>query len=560
MDDHGIALLDPEGRVTSWNAAAERITGWPADEVAGRPFGAFVPPAGGDDRRVRKDGGPFRANVVITPSFDEQHRLRGFEAVLTEHHDPAGDRLRLLVQSVQDYAIFVLDPGGYIASWNAGAERIKGWSAEEIIGRHFSVFYPPEDVAAGKPERELEVAVEQGRLEDEGWRVRKDGTRFWANVVITALFDEQGRLQGFGKVTRDRTERRDAEQALRESEERFRLLVQNVLDYGIFMLDPGGHISSWNAGAERIKGWSAEEIIGRHFSVFYPPEDVAAGKPARELEVAIEHGRLEDEGWRVRKDGTRFWANVVITALFDEQGRLQGFGKVTRDMTERRTAEQALRERRRLVGHLVDAQEVERRRIAWDVHDESIQSMVAVGMRLQLLASRLPEPHASAVEGLDESVRAAIGRLRDLVSRLRPPELDRHGLVEAVSAYADDATGHWGLAHSVLDELTAEPSPEAAITIYRICQEALSNVHKHARATRVDLRLSTVDNGTLVRIADDGVGTIADGAGAGHFGLVEMRERAEAAHGWLSVTGTPGQGTVVEFWLPKLPDLTGLEQ
>jgi PAS domain S-box-containing protein len=470
------------------------------------------------------------------------------------------DRFRLLVHSVQDYGIFMLDTEGRISSWNIGAERIKGWSASEIIGQHFSVFYPAEDVAAGKPARELEVAVAVGRLEDEGWRVRKDGTRFLANVVITALRDEQGELRGFGKVTRDVTERRVAELALRESEERFRLLVHSVQDYGIFMLDTEGRISSWNIGAERIKGWSASEIIGQHFSVFYPAEDVAAEKPARELEVAVAVGRLEDEGWRVRKDGTRFWANVVITALYGERGELRGFGKVTRDMTERRNAEQALRERRRLVGHLVEAQEVERRRIAWDVHDESIQSMVAVGMRLQLLASRLPEPHASAVGGLDESVGAAIARLRDLVSRLRPPELDRHGLVEAVSAYTDDVAGRWGLTASVRDELTAEPSPEAAITVYRICQEALSNVHKHARATRVGVTLSTVDGGTLVRITDDGVGTAGGDAGAGHFGLVEMHERAEAAHGWLSVRSTPGEGTVVEFWLPMLPDATGLER
>ncbi|MEV5719195.1 PAS domain S-box protein [Amycolatopsis mediterranei] len=469
------------------------------------------------------------------------------------------DRFRLLVQGVLDYGIFMLDTGGRISTWNAGAERIKGYTAAEIVGKHFSVLYPAEDVAAGKPARALEVAAAQGRLEDEGWRLRKDGTRFWANVVITALFDERGRLRGFGKVTRDVTERRTAELALRESEERFRLLVQSVQDYGIFMLDTGGHISSWNAGAQRIKGYAAEEIIGKHFSVFYPADDVAAGKPARELEIAVAEGRLEDEGWRLRKDGTRFWANVVITALFDEQGRLHGFGKVTRDMTERRNAEQALRERRRLVGHLVEAQEVERRRIAWDVHDESIQSMVAVGMRLQLLASRLPEPHASAVGGLDESVTAAIARLRGLVSRLRPPELDRHGLVEAVTAYTDDVAGRWGLAHEVRDELTAEPSPEAAITVYRICQEALSNVHKHARATRVAVTLSTVDNGTLVRISDDGIGTVGGDAGSGHFGLVEMHERAEAAHGWLSVDSTPGVGTVVEFWLPLLPDATELE-
>ncbi|UOX91261.1 PAS domain S-box protein [Amycolatopsis sp. FBCC-B4732] len=469
------------------------------------------------------------------------------------------DRFRLLVQGVLDYAIFMLDPQGRISSWNVGAERIKGYRAEEIIGQHFSVFYPPEDVAAGKPARELEVAAAEGRLEDEGWRIREDGTRFWANVVITALYDDRGELKGFGKVTRDVSDRRAAEVALRESEERFRLLVQSVVDYAIFVLDPQGRISSWNAGAERIKGYRAEEIIGQHFSVFYPAEDVAAGKPARELELAAAEGRLEDEGWRVRKDGTRFWANVVITALLDDRGRLQGFGKVTRDMTERRNAEQALRDRGRLVGHLVEAQEVERRRIAWDVHDESIQSMVAVGMRLQLLASRLPEPAAAAVGGLDESVQAAIARLRGLVSRLRPPELDHHGLVEAISAYVEEVTGRWGLAHSVRDELTDEPSPEAATTAYRICQEALCNVHKHARATRIDVTLSTVDTGTRLRITDDGIGAAAGEAGAGHFGLVEMYERAEAAHGWLSVTSTPGQGTTVECWLPKLPDVTGLE-
>ena len=206
------------------------------------------------------------------------------------------DLHRLLVETVRDYAIFSLDPEGYILSWNPGAQRFKGYTADEIIGRHFSVFYPREDVEAGKPAWELEVAREEGRVEDEGWRVRKDGTLFWANVVITALHSPEGELVGFAKVTRDLTERRRTEQALRESEERFRLLVQSVRDYGIFMLDPDGRVASWNEGALRINGYTAEEIIGRHFSTFYPGEDVEAGKPAWELEVAREEGRLEDEG------------------------------------------------------------------------------------------------------------------------------------------------------------------------------------------------------------------------------------------------------------------------
>jgi PAS domain S-box-containing protein len=246
----------------------------------------------------------------------------------------------LLVQSVRDYAIFALDTRGIILSWNTGAERIKGYRADEIIGRHFSIFYTAEDLAAGKPAMELRIAEREGRVEDEGWRLRKDGTRFWASVVITALRDGSGRLVGFAKVTRDLTARRRADDALRASEERFRVLVQSVRDYGIFMLDPDGRVASWNEGARRIKGYEAEEILGRHFSTFYPPEVAATGHPERELEIARAEGRYEEEGWRVRKDGTQFWANVIITALFSEHGQLIGFAKVTRDLTERRVAQQ----------------------------------------------------------------------------------------------------------------------------------------------------------------------------------------------------------------------------
>ena len=242
----------------------------------------------------------------------------------------------LLIESTTDYAIFMLDPTGIVSSWNAGAERIKGYTRDEIIGQHFSVFYPPEAIARDWPGTELAHAARDGRFEDEGWRVRKDGTLFWANVVITALRDAEGRLIGFGKVSRDLTERRRAEEELRESEERFRLIVEGTLDYAMFMLNPDGVIAGWNAGAQRIKGYTAEEIIGQHFSVFYTEEAKARRWPQYELEEATRVGRFEDEGWRLRKDGTQFWANVVITALHGPQGELRGFSKVTRDMTERR--------------------------------------------------------------------------------------------------------------------------------------------------------------------------------------------------------------------------------
>ena len=252
------------------------------------------------------------------------------------------DSFRLLVEGVRDYAIFMLDGAGRVLSWNTGAQRMKGYRADEIVGKHFSCFYPPEAVEAGKPARLLALAARDGRVEDEGWRVRRDGSRFWADVIITALRDPDGSVIGFAKVTRDTTERRRAELALHESEERFRLLVESVQEYAIFVLDPAGRVASWNAGAEAIKGYAAEEILGQHVAVFYTPEDVALGKPQAQLEAAAREGRVEDEGWRLRKDGNRFWADTVITAMRDPTGALIGFGKVTRDLTRRRRIEEQL--------------------------------------------------------------------------------------------------------------------------------------------------------------------------------------------------------------------------
>jgi PAS domain S-box-containing protein len=260
-------------------------------------------------------------------------------APAVQHGPEADERFRLLVESVRDYAIFLLDPTGHVRSWNAGAERIKGYSAQQIIGKHFSVFYPPDVAATGKCDFELEVATREGRFEEEGWRLRRDGSRFWANVVITALRDPQGILVGFAKVTRDLTARRHAE----EEAQRFQLLVESVKDYAIFILDPRGHVSTWNTGAERIKGYTAQQIIGKHFSIFYPLDVASTGKCDFELELAAREGRFEEEGWRLRRDGSRLWASVVITALRNPEGDLVGFAKVTRDLTQRKAAEDAER-------------------------------------------------------------------------------------------------------------------------------------------------------------------------------------------------------------------------
>jgi PAS domain S-box-containing protein len=262
--------------------------------------------------------------------------------------DSLETRFQLLVEAVIDYGIFSLDPRGHVVSWNAGAQNILGYAAEQIIGRHFSTFYPPDAIARGWPEEELRRAVQHGRLEDEGWRVRKDGSRFWANVIITPMYDADGRLTGFAKVTRDLSERREHEEQLRASEERLRMLVENVRDYAIFMLDEDGIVRSWNTGARTINGYEAHEIIGKPLSTFYTPQDRAEGKPEAELQAARLFGRVENEGWRVRKDGTVFWVNAIVSAIRAPDGKLLGFAKVTRDMTERRRLEELERSSRRM--------------------------------------------------------------------------------------------------------------------------------------------------------------------------------------------------------------------
>jgi PAS domain S-box-containing protein len=255
-------------------------------------------------------------------------------------------RFQLLINAVTDYAIYMLDVDGRVATWNPGLRRFKGYEADEIIGRHFSTFLTEEDRAAGLPARILRTAAEEGKFEGEGWRVRKDGTCFWAHILVDPIRDEDGRLIGFAKITRDVSDKREAEQALFASEQRFRLLVQGVRDYAIYMLDGDGRVANWNTGAEAIKGYRSDEIVGEHFSRFYTEEDRAAGEPARALETALREGKYEREAWRVRKDGSRFWASVVIDPIYGDTGKLVGFAKITRDITERREAQLQLEEAR----------------------------------------------------------------------------------------------------------------------------------------------------------------------------------------------------------------------
>jgi PAS domain S-box-containing protein len=373
VSDYAICLLDAEGIVRTWNSGAERLKRYRANEIIGQHFSRFfttedntidlprqiLTRAGRTGRAehegwsVRRDGSRFWAAVVIWPVRMSNGRTIGFAKItrdITERRQAqqalyeSERRFRLLVETVKDYAIYMLDPSGVIINWNAGAERMKGYSAEEIVGQHFSLFYTREDRAAGAPARALASAARHGHYEGEGWRIRKDGGRFWALVELDAMRDETGELIGFAKVTRDITERQVAQQALREAASQFRTLIDGVTDYALYMLDPNGLVVNWNAGAERIKGYTANEIIGQHFSRFYTERDRATGLPAQALQTAAQQGRFEAEGWRVRKDGTLFWANAVIDRITNEDGDVIGFAKITRDITERRNAQLALQE------------------------------------------------------------------------------------------------------------------------------------------------------------------------------------------------------------------------
>ena len=250
------------------------------------------------------------------------------------------DLFLAFMDAVADYAIVLLDTDGVITSWNRGAQRMHGYAAAEAIGSHFSRLYTEDAVARGWPQKALLLTQRHRKLEDGGWLMRQDGSRFWSSTSITAVLNSDGVLVGFGMVIRDVTQQMLASERLRESESTFRLLVQNVYDYAVFMLDTQGHVVSWNVGASRIKGYTSREIVGKHFSVFYSPEDRTSGKPERLLSTAREQGRVQDEGWRVRKDGTQFWASVNLTAVYDEHHQLVGFAKITRDMSERRRLEE----------------------------------------------------------------------------------------------------------------------------------------------------------------------------------------------------------------------------
>jgi PAS domain S-box-containing protein len=489
------------------------------------------------------------------------------------------NRYRLLIDSISDYAIYMLDASGHVASWNAGAERLKGYAAGEIIGQHFSRFYTPEDRDAGLPETVLRTAATEGRYEKEGWRVRKDGTRFWAHVSVDAIKAAGGQVIGFAKVTRDLTERRWAEEELRRAEQGFRLLVEGVTDYAIYMLDPAGHVTNWNTGAQRIKGYKPEEVIGQHFSKFYTPEDREKGLPEIGLETARRTGRFEREGIRIRKDGTRFWANVVIDAIRDDRGELIGFAKITRDITERKEAEQALAQ---ATEELLQSQKMEAiGRLTGGVAHDFNNLLMAITGSLELLRKRMPQDEKllrlvdNAMQGAQRgasltqrmlafarrqelkpepvSVAALVGGMTDMLERALGPTIEVvTDIPEQLDPIMIDANQlELAILNLAVNAKDAMPGG-GRITISADEGDSSDNA---ALAEGQYVRLSIADTGegmdatTLAHATEPFFTTKGVGKGTG-LGLAMVRGLTEQSGGTLSIESALGKGTRVTMWIP----------
>jgi PAS domain S-box-containing protein len=486
------------------------------------------------------------------------------------------ERFRLLVDAVTDYAIYMLDPAGTVTSWNTGAERIKGYKATEILGRSFASFYEEAERERGVPQRALATAAREGKFEAEGWRVRKDGSRFWAFVIVEAIRDNAGRLVGFAKITRDLTERKRAEEELRRSGELFRRLVEGVTDYAIYMLDPSGIVSNWNAGAQRIKGYGPSEIVGQHFSIFYTDEDRARGEPSRSLAIAEREGRFEAEAWRQRKDGTRFWANVVIDAIREPSGRLLGFAKITRDITERREAQLALERTREALLH---AQKIEAigKLTGGVAHDFNNLLTVVLGS-LDLLRRYLPSDDSRITRLLDNAMQGA-QRGATLTQRMlafaRRQELDLRpvDLLELMRGMRDLLQRSLG--PQIAIETRFQPALDSVMADPQQLETALLNLAVNARDAMpaggileivASNETMSGDGGRYVRLAlrDTGEGMDAEtvaratepffttkgtGKGTG-LGLSMVHGMVEQLGGRFVLQSRPGDGTTVELWLP----------
>lgn len=609
-----IVMLDTDGYVSYSNPSTTAITGYLPDEILNKHLTVFYPSSEDSVKaeyelglalkkgklfsegwRSKKNGDRFWGEMTLSPLYNERNSLIGYSCILKDITEKKTseielrqneERYRLMVEGVREYAIFMLDPTGHIISWNEGAKRIKGWSANEIIGKHFSTFYTAEDLEDKKPERELKIAIATGKYEEEGWRVRKNGSVFWANVVITALFNEQNKHIGFSKVTRDLTERKQYEEHLRQSEERYRSLVEQVTDYGIFMLDEKGRIISWNEGAKKIEGYEESEIIGKYFSIFYPEEDILNGKPAYELKVARAEGKYEEEGWRIRKDGSLFWANVVITSVYNSEGTHVGFSKVTRDLTERKEAERALRDSYERYRVLAGELKITNHELSYANQElEQFTSIVSHDLQepirtiksfLKLIEIKLNSQQSEDLKTYITKAINAADRMKQLIQNLlHYSQLSKGEIVEEVVNVKDIINEAVQNVRTSIEKTNAQIAIETdvdtiegdRVQLVQLIQNLLSNALKFTDREAPKIKITSFhENGHIkFGVSDNGIGiaeadmnkvfeifrrlhTKKDYPGTG-IGLAICKKIVDRHHGRIWPESKPGKGTTFYFTL-----------
>jgi PAS domain S-box-containing protein len=496
---------------------------------------------------------------------------------LSDHFRESEERFRKMIESSIDHAIIMVDLGGHIATWNQAAERLTGYDESEIIGQPLSRLLPEED--RGKAGEELAAAREHGRAESEGWRLRKDGSRFWGNEILSAMRDPGGELLGFTKVLRDLSARKQIEDALRESEERYRGLIESVRDYAIFRMDRAGIITTWNLGVARVLGYAQAEFIGKSGAIIFTKEDQARHQPEIEQRLAIERGEAPDERWHVKKDGTLFWASGVLTPVRNETGAVVGFSKLLRDNTETKTAQDALRRARAelenqvaqrtvelsqtielLRGEIARRQHVEsmllvaideeRQRFGQELHDSVCQHLAGTSLLVRSFEKRAQSGERITPEELSrvaQLLEQALTEIRGLAKGLHPVALKTGGLNIALQDLA--ALTSISVPCEFISNTRVDPEPHPALHLYRIAQEAVTNAVKHAHAHKISISLDLEDECYVLSVRDDGRGYEPARVVRG-MGLHNIEQRAATIGGVLRQISKPGAGSQLTCTVP----------
>ncbi len=462
------------------------------------------------------------------------------------------------LQAILDHSpnpIFLKDRDGRYLLVSKEFERAFQIGEQQIRGKKDEEVFPLEQAARFRA-NDLKVLQTGLPMVFEEVTLGRDGPRLRI-LHKFPLRGKEGNIYAIGGIATDITDRKKAEERLRESEEHFRLLVEGLKEYAIFMLDPGGMVDNWNTVSERLTGYRAGEIVGRHVSCLYTSEDRKARMPEQALAMASARGTFQGEGWRLRKDGTRFWADVVISALRDESGRLRGFAMITRDATDRKQSEEALR---RLSARLLRLQDEERRRLARELHDSTAQQLTAIATYLAVIDKSAGSLNRQALNALSEcrSLTEECHReIRTLSYLLHPPMLDEIGLPDALRWFCDGFTKRSGIPVDlkISSEVRRLPS-EVEGTLFRIVQEGLTNIHRHSGSPTARIRIDRNDTQLILEVRDEGHGLPVEMLVGGRInrgrlgvGIAGMEERVRHLQGTLDIESGKG-GTTVTTMIP----------